>query len=93
LRANAIGAPTIDDFFGSRCAEKLGSEGKLADVLIANNVLAHVDDINDFAAGFARLLKPPGQSESFAREGIDLDVSTMADWVGACRRPWPRSSR
>ena len=59
-RANAIGVPTIHDFFGSRCAEKLASDGKLADVVIANNVVAHVDDINDFVAGFARLLKPTG---------------------------------
>jgi SAM-dependent methyltransferase len=59
-RANARGVPTIHDFFGSRCAEKLASEGKLADVVIANNVIAHVGDINDFVAGFARLLKPTG---------------------------------
>jgi SAM-dependent methyltransferase len=59
-RANAIGVPTIHDFFGSRCAENLASEGRLADVVIANNVVAHVDDINDFVAGFARLLKPTG---------------------------------
>src|SRR6266403_4688203 len=59
-RANEVGVPTIHDFFGSRCAERLASEGKLADVVIANNVVAHVDDINDFVAGFARLLKPTG---------------------------------
>ena len=59
-RANDSGVPTIHDFFGSQCAEKLASEGKLADVMIANNVVAHVDDINDFVAGFARLLKPTG---------------------------------
>src|SRR5713101_1077683 len=59
-RANTIGVRTIHDFFGSRCAEKLTSEGKFADVVIANNVVAHVDDINDFVAGFARLLKPTG---------------------------------
>src|SRR6266478_2655354 len=59
-RANARGVPTIHDFFGSRCAEKLVSEGKLADVVIANNVIAHVGDVNDFVAGFARLLKPTG---------------------------------
>jgi SAM-dependent methyltransferase len=59
-RANTIGVPTIHDFFGSRCAEGLAREGKLADVVIANNVVAHVDDINDFVAGFARLLKPTG---------------------------------
>lgn len=59
-RANAIGVPTAHDFFGSRCAEDLAREGKLADVVIANNVVAHVDNINDFVAGFARLLKPTG---------------------------------
>src|SRR6516225_4923442 len=59
-RANTTGVPTRHDFFGLRCAEKLAVEGKLADVVIANNVVAHVDDINDFVAGFARLLKPTG---------------------------------
>jgi SAM-dependent methyltransferase len=59
-RANAIGIPTVHDFFGSQCAEKLASEGKLADIVLANNVIAHVDDINDFVAGFAHLLKPTG---------------------------------
>ena len=59
-RANSIGVPTIHDFFGSRCAEELASEGKFADILIANNLIAHVDDINDLVAGFARLLKPTG---------------------------------
>src|SRR5438132_12900475 len=55
-QANAIGVPTIHDFFGSRRAKELASEGKLADVVIGNNVVAHVDDINDFVAGIARLL-------------------------------------
>src|ERR1700730_2086370 len=59
-RANAIGVPTIHDFFGSRSANELASEGKLVAVVIGNNVVAHVDDINDFVAGFARLLKPTG---------------------------------
>jgi SAM-dependent methyltransferase len=59
-RANAIGVPTINDFFGSRRAEQMAREKKLADVVIANNVAAHVDDINDLVAGFARLLKPTG---------------------------------
>jgi SAM-dependent methyltransferase len=59
-RANSIGVPTIHDFFGLRCAEKLASEGSLADVVIGNNVIAHVDEINDFVAGVARLLKPTG---------------------------------
>jgi hypothetical protein len=59
-RANATGVSTIHDFFGLRFARNLAGEGKLADVLIANNVVAHVDDINDFVAGFAHLLKPTG---------------------------------
>lgn len=59
-RANAIGVPTIHDFFGLRRADQLVGEGNLADVVVANNVIAHVDDINDFVAGFARLLKPSG---------------------------------
>jgi SAM-dependent methyltransferase len=59
-RANSIGVPTIHDFFGSRCAKELASKGEFADVLIAKNVLAHVDDINDFVAGFAHFLKPTG---------------------------------
>jgi len=59
-RANAIGVPTTHDFFGLQRAEKLASEGKFADVVIANNVVAHVDQINDFVAGIERLLKPTG---------------------------------
>jgi SAM-dependent methyltransferase len=59
-QANAIGVPTIQDFFGLRCAEQLVREEKLADVVIANNVVAHVDQINDFVAGIARILKPTG---------------------------------
>jgi SAM-dependent methyltransferase len=58
--ARSIGVPTIYDFFGSQCAERLAGSGRLADVVIANNVLAHVDDINDFVAGVARILKPTG---------------------------------
>jgi SAM-dependent methyltransferase len=71
-RANAVGVPTIHDFFGLRCAEKLAGEGKLADVMIANNVVAHVDDINDFVAGFARLLKPVGVAVFECAYAVDM---------------------
>jgi SAM-dependent methyltransferase len=71
-RANTIGVPTRHDFFGLRCAEKLAVEGKLADVVIANNVVAHVDDINDFVAGFARLLKPTGVAVFEFAYAVDL---------------------
>ncbi|OGT36777.1 MAG: SAM-dependent methyltransferase [Gammaproteobacteria bacterium RIFCSPHIGHO2_12_FULL_38_14] len=52
--------PTIEEFFGVNLAKKLVSENKQADLMIANNVLAHVPDINDFASAFAILLKENG---------------------------------
>ncbi|MDP3846021.1 MAG: class I SAM-dependent methyltransferase [Pseudomonas sp.] len=47
-------------FFGVQTAETLVGQGRSADLMVANNVLAHVPDINDFLQGFACLLKPAG---------------------------------
>lgn len=58
--ARARGIESIEEFFGVALAERLVAEGRSADLTVANNVLAHVPDINDFVAGFARLLKPAG---------------------------------
>jgi SAM-dependent methyltransferase len=58
--ARGKGIAVIEDFFGIRLACSLHEQGRAADLLIANNVLAHVPDINDFVAGFALLLKPRG---------------------------------
>jgi 2-polyprenyl-3-methyl-5-hydroxy-6-metoxy-1,4-benzoquinol methylase len=58
--ARSKGIEVVEDFFGVSLAERLLTQGRAADLLIANNVLAHVPDINDFVAGFARLLKPDG---------------------------------
>ena len=58
--ARAKGISIFEDFFGVRLAEQLVSQGKRADLTVANNVLAHVPDINDFVAGFALLLKDDG---------------------------------
>jgi SAM-dependent methyltransferase len=58
--ARRKGIETREEFFGVRLAEALAAEGHAADLTAANNVLAHVPDINDFAAGFAKLLKPEG---------------------------------
>ena len=58
--ARAKGIPIVEDFFGVRLAQELAAQGKQADLTAANNVLAHVPDINDFVAGFAVLLKPLG---------------------------------
>ena len=58
--ARAKGITIVEDFFGVSLAGKLVAQGTQADLTAANNVLAHVPDINDFVAGFARLLKPQG---------------------------------
>lgn len=58
--ARAKGIETIEVFFGVEQAVRLSAAGKQADLMAANNVLAHVPDINDFVSGFARLLKPAG---------------------------------
>jgi SAM-dependent methyltransferase len=54
------GIEIVQEFFGVALAHELVNSGKQADLLVANNVLAHVPDINDFVLGFAVLLKPTG---------------------------------
>lgn len=54
------GIETIEEFFGFSLANRLAKQDRQADLMVANNVLAHVPDINDFAAGFVALLKPQG---------------------------------
>ena len=58
--ARQKGIETIEEFFGSAMATDLVTRGLSADLTAANNVLAHVPDINDFVAGFSVLLKPAG---------------------------------
>lgn len=58
--SRARGVPTVEDFFGVRLAQQMAAQGKHADLATANNVLAHVPDINDFVAGFSILLKADG---------------------------------
>jgi SAM-dependent methyltransferase len=59
-RANEIGVPTLCEFFSRATGARLAAEGKQADVVIANNVIAHVDQINDFMGGVEAILKPQG---------------------------------
>ncbi|MFN6558301.1 MAG: methyltransferase domain-containing protein [Nostoc sp. ChiSLP01] len=54
------GIATINKFFGVETAKELVMQGKLADLLIGNNVLAHVPDLNDFIAGMKAILKSNG---------------------------------
>jgi SAM-dependent methyltransferase len=58
--AEEIGIPIRREFFGSSLGTRLASEGKRADLIIGNNVYAHVPDINDFTAGIKAALKPHG---------------------------------
>jgi SAM-dependent methyltransferase len=58
--ALAKGIPTRVEFFGVALAETLRAEGRHADLIVGNNVLAQVPDLNDFTAGMARLLAPEG---------------------------------
>ncbi|KAF2988877.1 class I SAM-dependent methyltransferase (plasmid) [Methylocystis sp. MJC1] len=54
--------PTRIEFFGEKTGKRLAAEGFAADLTAANNVLAHVPDINDFVSGFREILKPEGVS-------------------------------
>jgi SAM-dependent methyltransferase len=58
--ARARGVETVVEFFGRELATRLAGEGRLADLIAANNVMAHVPDLNDFVGGFAILLAPEG---------------------------------
>ena len=58
--AKAKGIPTLNTFFTRELAHRLHNEGKLADLIIANNVLAHVGDLNGFVEGIRLLLKDKG---------------------------------
>jgi SAM-dependent methyltransferase len=58
--AQERGIPTVVDFFGQRLADRLAAEGHAADLIVGNNVLAHVPDVHDFVEGLRRLLKPNG---------------------------------
>lgn len=60
MAARDRGLDVREVFFGRASADELCSEGWSADLMTANNVLAHVPDINDFLGGFSRLLKPQG---------------------------------
>ncbi|QNH03110.1 class I SAM-dependent methyltransferase [Pseudomonas sediminis] len=58
--ARARGLDIRECFFGASAADELREQGWAADLMVANNVLAHVPDINDFLQGFSRLLKATG---------------------------------
>lgn len=58
--ARKLGIEVIERFFGAGLGKELAASGRQADLAVANNVLAHVPEINDFVTGFVYLLKPAG---------------------------------
>lgn len=58
--AEKLGIPILREFFGQALGERLAAEGKQADLIVGNNVYAHVPNINDFTAGLKAALKPGG---------------------------------
>lgn len=58
--AEKLGIPVIREFFGEQLAKQLAATGKQADLIVGNNVYAHVPDINDFTRGLKVALKPGG---------------------------------
>jgi len=74
--ANEAGVTTLCTFFGRDIAEKLESEEKKADVFLANNVLAHVPDLNGFIEGIRIILKDKGMAV--------IEVPYLIDLVTKC---------
>ncbi|KUI12594.1 SAM-dependent methyltransferase [Mycolicibacterium acapulense] len=58
--AEALGLTVLREFFGEALGRDLAGEGRRADLIVGNNVYAHVPDINDFTRGLAAALKPEG---------------------------------
>jgi SAM-dependent methyltransferase len=58
--AEQMGIPVLREFFGEKLGKRLADEDKQADLIIGNNVFAHVPDINDFTRGLKAALKPNG---------------------------------
>jgi hypothetical protein len=79
--ARAKGIQIVEDFFGVRLARELAVQGKQAELTTANNVLAHVPDINDFVAGFAVLLKPQGVATFEFTHLLKLIDQTLFDTI------------
>jgi SAM-dependent methyltransferase len=79
--AREIGVETLIEFFGLPLAAKLAALGRQADLIIGNNVFAHVPDINDFLAGLRTLLKPAGRVILEFPYGVELIQKTEFDTI------------
>jgi len=74
--AKQAGIPTLCTFFGKGLAQQLRAEGRRADVVIANNVLAHVPDLNGFVEGIGILLRDTGVAV--------IEVPYIVDLIAKC---------
>lgn len=79
--ARAKGIDIVEEFFGQNLAKALVAQGKQADLTAANNVLAHVPDINDFVAGFALLLNEQGVATFEFPHLLKLLAETQFDTI------------
>lgn len=79
--ARERGIETLTEFFGERFARSLRGERGPADLVVGNNVLAHVPDINDFVAGIAALLAPDGVATLEFPHLLELVRSRQFDTV------------
>jgi hypothetical protein len=91
--AAAVGVPTVVGFFGPEVARGIVAEHGHADVVIANNVMAHVPDLDDFVAGLPELLAP-----GWSRRGPTSMIAPTVDeqyrvrLADRPRRDYPRNS-
>ena len=79
--AEAIGIPVERRFFGCQTAIALREQGFMADLMPANNVVAHVPDIVDFVSGFRELLKPAGVASFEFHHLLNLIASNQFDTI------------
>lgn len=75
--AESLGIPVRKEFFGQALAQRLAKEQKQADLLLGNNVYAHVPDINDFTQGLKTALKPNGT--------ITLEFPHLMQLIAQCQ--------
>ncbi|HEY0456996.1 MAG TPA: class I SAM-dependent methyltransferase [Verrucomicrobiae bacterium] len=79
--AREKGIPVLSEFFGETLGKRLHAEGRSADLLLGNNVFAHVPYSNDFAAGIRALLKPDGICVLEFPYAADLIAKTEFDTI------------
>lgn len=79
--AEKYNIPVVKDFFNEKMGKKLASEGKQADLIIGNNVYAHVPDINDFTKGLKAVLKTNGTLSLEFPHLLNLIENTQFDTI------------